>query len=503
MNRIKIDPERVISDIDRNIFGGYLELGAKEIDIYAGVYAPDSPLADKDGLRSDVRTALDGLKHTNVRFPGGNFASAYRWRDGIGSAAERIAHHDPVWNSIISNEFGTDEFIRFCRKLKTEPYFCANCGDGDMREAADWVEYCNGNGNSALAKLRRKHGYHEPHNVKLWGIGNEVDGPWQVGYKTPQEYARAFTEFAKVMKWTDPTIKLVASAACFWGHVPLAPRFMQQEPQWVERAQLILEQGGNMVDFMAIHQYNQTHENDTFENFMAFGADFNERLFAYEGLIKSVCLERGIKHQVAIAVDEWGTLRLPERFERVHNHEDALATAQNMNAFIRHAGTVRLANFTSMVTAIGINNSTRPNGKVLLQTVYFPFELYRRTCGQIALDVFWDGDTFSGTYKNQEYKGIRTLDVAATLDDSGKRLMVYVINQSQQDALETAVSMTQGEFAGVVGVSVINGPDIKSENTDAQPNQVGIQKTSFNVSGKSFNYVFEPHSITALECAVK
>jgi alpha-N-arabinofuranosidase len=503
MNQIKIDLERISGDIDRNIFGGYLELGAKEIDIYAGIYSPDSPLADKEGLRSDVRQALESMHFSNMRFPGGNFASGYRWRDAVGPVQKRTAKHDIVWGSVVSNEFGTDEFINLCRKLKVQPYICVNCGDGDMREAADWVEYCNGKNNSDLVRFRQANGFQEPHKVRYWGIGNEVDGPWQIGYKTPQEYARAFTEFGKVMKWTDPDIKLVASAICFWGHVPLRPRFMDEAPQWVERAQLILEQGGNLVDYMAIHQYNQTHESDTFENFMAFGEDFNTRLTAYEGLIRAVSLERGIKHNIGIAVDEWGVLRLPERIDRVNNLEDALNAAQNLNAFIRHCHSVRMANFTSMVLAIGISNSIRPDAPVLLQTVYYPFELYSRTCGQQALDVYWHGDTYTGTYKNREYKGIRTLDVAATLDEQHKQMVVYVVNQSKNEAMETSISLTTGEFSGSIQVSVINGPDLKSENTDAKPNQVGINKTMHTLKGKSFNYTFEPHSITALFCAVK
>ena len=143
---------------------------------------------------------------------------------------------------MVSNQFGTDEFMQFCRKMHIEPYFCANCGDGDMREAADWVEYCNGTGDSALVKLRRKHGFDAPHKVKYWGIGNEVDGPWQIGYKTPQEYARALTEFSKVMKWVDPTIKLVAAAVSIWEDYPF-PDFTGIKTEWVERTQLITGTG--------------------------------------------------------------------------------------------------------------------------------------------------------------------------------------------------------------------------------------------------------------------
>ncbi len=197
MNHIRIDLERTLGDIDRHIFGGYLEHLRQSV--YGGIYDPDSPLADEDGLRSDLRAALQRLNFSDIRYPGGNFVSGYRWRDGVGPQSERPGRHDLAWDAIESNQFGTNEFIQLCRKLNTEPYFSVNCGDGDMREARDWVEYCNGTADTALVKLRREHGFGKPHKVKYWGIGNEVDSPVQIGSKTPQEYARAATEFGKVM----------------------------------------------------------------------------------------------------------------------------------------------------------------------------------------------------------------------------------------------------------------------------------------------------------------
>ena len=220
MNHIKIDPERILSDIDRNVFGGQLEN-----KVYGGIYYPDAPLADKDGLRSDIRAALERMNLSNIR-SGGNFFSGYHWRDGVGPRQERPARHDLAWNRTISNHFGTNEFIQFCRKLNVEPYLCTNCGDGDMREAADWVEYCNGTGDTALVKLRREHGFAAPHKVKYWGVGNEVDSPGQIGTKTPQEYARTYTEYSKVMKRVDPDIKLIASAVCSWEDNPLGSQFL-------------------------------------------------------------------------------------------------------------------------------------------------------------------------------------------------------------------------------------------------------------------------------------
>ena len=525
MNQINIDLERVLSDIDRNVFGGYMELGSRDTR-FEYLDIGDSPGADKSVLRNDVRNALERVKLANMRFPGGNFASGYRWMDGVGPRQERPTRHDIAQYSIVANQYGTNEFILLCRAMNIAPYLCVNCGDGDMREAADWVEYCNGTGDTALVKLRQKHGFDEPHKVKYWGIGNEVDNVNQVGHKTPEEYARAYTEFSKVMKRVDPEIKLVASSVCVWENFTLGA----SKSEWVERAQLMLEQAGDRIDYMAIHNYTDTYDDDPFETYMAFAMDYNERLSAYDGLIRAVSLERGIKHHIGIAVDEWGVshkpsvLRnsipinitvdewgnqhLPEssrnvrlREKRVIGLQDALVTGLYLNAFIRHASSVRMANFTPMPTMLGMN--FRPGAPLVLPTIFYPFELYSRTCERLALDVSWKGDTFSGTYKGRAYTGIRTLDVAATLDTINKRLVVYVINQDKEKSQETTISLASGEFTGNVQVSVINGPDIQAENTEDKPNQVVTRDASAKVSGKSFTYTLEPHSVTALICTVK
>ena len=402
-----------------------------------------------------------------------------------------------------------------------------------MREAADWVEYCNGTGDTALVKLRREHGFVKPHNVKYWGIGNEVDSAAQIGYKTPEEYASAITEYSKVMKRTDPDIKLIASAVCSWEDFPLSPPDLHQKTEWVERTRLMLEQAGDQIDYMAVHRYAHPTADDPYETLMAFAEDFNERLSAYEGLVHAISLERGIKHIISITVDEWGVMRVPSEIRtndlvslardewgslrppaehkevRHHGHkvknnlEDALVIAMYLNAFIRHAHSVRMANFTPMPTFIGMTNQSRPDDPVLLPSIFYPFEVYNRTCGQLALDVFWSGDTFSGTYKNRKYTGIRTLDVAATLDESHQQLVVYVVNQSKNESHgNRRYHLTDGEFTGKVQASTINGPDVKAENTVEKPHQIGVQAAPPKASGKSFTFSFEPHSVTTLICPV-
>jgi alpha-N-arabinofuranosidase len=485
MNRIKINPERVIGKIDRNIFGGFAEhLGRC---IYSGIYEPGSPFADKQGFRKDVLNALKRLDMPVIRYPGGNFASGYRWRDGVGPVSERPAKTDLAWNDIETNHFGTNEFVEFCHKLQTEPYLVVNCGDGDMREARDWVEYCNGTKASALVNLRHKHGFHEPHNVKYWGIGNEVDGHWQIGYKTPEEYARAFTEFGKVMKLVDPEIKLVASGVSDW------------KGALVERTRLLLEQAGYLIDYLSLHWYIGNAAND-FESYMAVSELLEDRLSAYEGLVRAVTFERQIKRPIYIAVDEWNVWYRtfpPETYEQmkleeIYNLEDALVTAIQLNSFIRHANMVKIANLAQIINVIA-PIFTRPDG-IVLQTIFYPFELYSRTCGNKALDLWWEGDTFSGG----GYMGVRKLDVTATLDEQKKQLVLYVVNRDLKQPMETEISLANGVFKGVATIHVVNGPDIKAENTIKSPNEVHTKENQMAVRGSVVIHSFEPHSVTVL-----
>ena len=390
MDRVSIDLERRIGDIDRNVFGGFVEhLGRC---VHGGIYEPGSPRSGPDGLRTDVLEAARRLRYSNIRYPGGNYVSAYRWRDGVGPVEERPGRYDPAWDSVEPNTFGTNEFIGFCRKLGAEPYLVVNCGDGEMREARDWVEYCNGNQPTALAKLRASHGFPEPHRVKYWGIGNEVDGAWQVGFKTPLEYARAYTEFAKVMRWADPSIKLLASAVSYWEGDP------------VERIQLLLEQSAEFIDYLSVHWYVGNPGGDL-PAYLAVSELIEDRLAVVEGLSRSLLLQRTPRAPIPIAVDEWNVWykatpdpRDPafNGLEEVYDLADALVVAMHFNAFFRHARTVRMANLAQLVNVIAPMVTTMDD--LLLQSTYYPFELYARTAGPIALDALWSSDTYSARH---------------------------------------------------------------------------------------------------------
>jgi alpha-N-arabinofuranosidase len=351
-----------------------------------------------------------------------------------------------------------------------------------MREARDWVEYCNGTGDTALVQMRRRNGYEAPHNVTYWGIGNEVDGPWQMGMKTPSEYARAFTEYGKLMKMVDPSIKLVASWTSGWFD------------DWVERGQLLLEQAANLVDYMAIHWYVGNREDD-FGRYMGLSELFEERLTAAEGLIAAMRNCRKIAKPIPLAVDEWNVwyrTGAREGLEEVYNLEDALLVAMQMNAFIRHAHSVKMANLAQVVNVIA-PILTRPDGLVL-QSIYYPFEIYSQNAGATALDVSWSGDTFQAG----DRPALRVLDVSATLDEVGKHVALFVVNRSPDAAAETRIVLQEGEFAGVGAAHVVNGSGPKATNTFDAPDEVITRSAALAAQGRELVYTFEPHSVTAL-----
>jgi alpha-N-arabinofuranosidase len=490
MNRIKIDLDRTLGTIDRNVFGGFAEhLGRS---IYGGIYEPGSPLSDEDGLRSDVLDALRRLRLGNVRYPGGNFVSGYRWRDGVGPVEERPRRAELAWGAIEPNTFGTNEFVAFCRRLGTEPYLVVNCGDGDMREARDWLEYCNGTTDTELVRLRAAHGYPEPHGIRYWGIGNEVDGSWQIGNKTAAEYARAYHEFAKVMRWTDPSIRLIASATSDW------------EGDIVERVQQLVEEAGDLIDYMSIHWYVGDRDGDS-AAYLATSEMIEARLAAYEGLVRGQTLGRKVRGRppIPLAVDEWNvwyratggpTDDSPHPLEEVYDLQDALVVAMHLNAFIRHAATVRMANLAQLVNVIA-PIVTSPTGLVL-QTIFHPFELFSRTVGTVALDAWWDGDTFTGG----AYAGVRTLDVSASLEPDRRRLTVHIVNRDIGEPQETAIELAGGSLGGSVTVTTVSGASLSDTNTFARPDAVGTTEQTLEIrpSG-SFRYAVPPRSVLALQ----
>ncbi|MGQ9631328.1 MAG: alpha-N-arabinofuranosidase [bacterium] len=491
MARIKIDPERRVGGIDRNIYGNFIEhLGRC---IYGGIYEEGSHLSDERGFRRDVVEAVRALKVPVLRWPGGNFVSGYHWQDGIGPKDARPRRLDLAWNTVETNRFGTDEFVEYCREVEAEPYICVNLGNGTAEEASNWVDYCNGARNTHYADLRRKNGREEPYGVKYWGLGNEIYGHWQIGHKDAVDYAKEALEFAKVMRWTDPTISLIAVGE-------------GRDPEWNLE---VVRRLARHIDYLSLHLYVG---NDDYYDTVASAAVAEREIELMGSAIEMAKFEAGVDRPIKIAFDEWnvwyresGNAYSPETYNRLeerYNLRDALVVATFLNAFQRHCRTVTMANMAQLVNVIA-PIFTSPQG-LFLQTIYFPLKLYAEHCGEVALDVLVESDVFS-TVDAKITKGrpnrlrdVPYLDVAASIDDKSRKLSLAVVNRHRDEGMETLVEIA-GAPREEADVYEINGRSVDVENSFNEPENVKIQSRRISEVKSRFTYAFPPHSVTLLK----
>jgi alpha-L-arabinofuranosidase len=492
MARIKIDLDRRLGKVDRRIFGNFIEhLGRC---IYGGIYDEGSPLSDRHGFRTDVLRAAQALNIPVLRWPGGNFVSGYHWTDGIGPRDQRPRRMELAWGAEESNRFGTDEFLAYCEVMGTEPYICVNMGSGTFDEAQAWVEYCNGTGNTYWANLRRANGHPEPYAVKLWGLGNEMYGAWQIGALDAEGYVKKARQFASVMKLTDPTIDLVSCGESGVG-------------DW---DRIVIEGLGKMVRYHSIHIYTGSPD---FERnvFMAHQAERALRVCA--AYVERVRYEQRISHPIGIAYDEWnvwyrtrGAAGRAAGLEERYDLSDALAVATFLNIFIRMCRWVEIANLAQMVNVIA-PIFARPDG-LFLQTIYHPLRLYAEHMQPVALDAYVEAPTrplpaWSGAPSDERPYDVSTLgpfsllDVSATCDPDSGEVCIGVVNRSRSEALPTTISLDR-PAAGRVHWFVVNGPDVASQNSFEQPDAVSVREGSLDARGAVLEYTFEPHSVTLL-----
>src|ERR1700704_1879760 len=271
--RVKIDTERTIADIDPKIYGNFIEHLGRCID--GGIFEEKSPLSDSNGFRKDVLAAVKQLNVTQLRWPGGNFSSNYNWRDGLGPRDQRPPRLEMAWGTVESNRFGTHEFLQYAEMLQTEAYICANLGTGTWTEAQQWVEDCNSSEDTAMTRLRKQNGRETPWKVTHWGLGNEMDGPWQMGHRSAEDYGKFALEAAKLMKWTDPKLKLIAAGASNFG----------PGVDWIAWNRTVLEYLKRHADYLAIHMYVGNQNNDYYE-FLTSSILLGDRIKTAEGIIR-------------------------------------------------------------------------------------------------------------------------------------------------------------------------------------------------------------------------
>ncbi len=477
-----------IGRVDPRIFGGFLEHMGRAV--YQGVYDPESARADADGFRIDVLNALRRLQLTALRYPGGNFASGYHWLDGVGPRAQRPTVRELAWQSLEPNRVGTDEFMRLCRKMNWTPMLTVNLGTGTPEEARNWVEYCNAPSGSKYADMRAANGHSEPHAVKLWCLGNEMDGPWQLGHVPADQYAIRAQQAAKMMKDVDKTIELVACGSCTIN----LPTYMEWDRQ-------VLEYVGDYADYISLHRYVGNRDDDT-PNYLAITHSIDRQIEEMDAVCRFAQAKRRSVKRAYLCFDEWNVWYknmqkdgegkfAPHLIEEIYNLEDALVVAGFFNSFIRHADVLKIANIAQIVNVIA-PLQTRGDD-LLLQTIFYPFEMFTKRREGIALRPSVVGPT----YESKTYGRVNYVDASAIVNSD--TLHVFVMNRSLNHVAPLRVTVADRTIGALENAELLTGADPKAANTFEQPHT--IQAQLFNdiriVSGEA-RVELPPLSVAAM-----
>jgi alpha-L-arabinofuranosidase len=443
-----------IAPVDPRIFGGFLEHMGRAV--YEGVYDPNSSHADAEGCRSDVLNALRRLDMTTMRYPGGNFASGYHWQDGVGPLDKRPTVLELAWQSIETNQFGTDEYIHLCRKMGWTPMLSVNLGTGTPEEARNWVEYCNCPAGTRYADTRVINGNEEPHAVKLWCLGNEMDGPWQLGHVPAEQYAIRAQQAGKMMRDTDPTLELVACGSSGIG----TKTYMDWDRQ-------VLEHLGDLADYISMHRYVGNPNNDT-PDYLAVTSSIDRQIEEMDSACRFVQAQRRSKKRTYLCFDEWNMWYkdcegdgkgkvAPHLLEEVYNLEDALVVAGFLHSFVRHADAVKIANLAQIVNVIAPILTHEDN--MLIQSIFYPFEMFSKRRKGVALQLSVDGPSYEGATNGR----VHYVDASAILDESN--LHVFVTNRSVDEVADVCVSLADVSIVSCQSAEVLSGPDAKAVNT--------------------------------------
>jgi alpha-N-arabinofuranosidase len=499
--RIVIDPAFRVGSIDRRLFGSFVEhLGRC---VYDGIYEPGHPAADADGFRIDVLELVRELGVSTVRYPGGNFVSGYRWEDGIGPRDQRPTRLDLAWHSTETNEVGVHEFITWARAAGVEPMMALNLGTRGVLEAIDLLEYCNVPSGSTLADQRIANGATDPFGITMWCLGNEMDGPWQLGHRSAEDYGKIASQTAKGMRQLDPSVELVACGS--------SNRRMPTFGSWEHT---VLQHTYADVDFISCHAYYEEKEGDL-DSFLASGVDMDRFIESVVATADAVGAGLKTDKKINISFDEWNvwynvrdkeknTIRgldnwpkAPRILEDVYSVTDAVVVGNLLISLLRHADRVRAASLAQLVNVIA-PIMTEPGGPAWRQTTFYPFaETARRAVGS-SLRLTLDSDT----HQTDAYGEVTTIDVAGSHDPDTGRTSVFLINRDHGGSSTIEVDLTALPDATVQDAVLIADEDRHAANTLDQQDRVTLAPlTSYTQDGRRLTVELPPLSWAALTLA--
>lgn len=468
-----LDKDYQIARIDPRIYGSFIEhLGRA---VYGGIYEPDHPQADEQGFRRDVLKLVRELGVPVVRYPGGNFVSGFNWEDSVGPKDRRPKRLDLAWFTTETNEVGLHEFAEWCKKAGTSPMYAVNLGTRGVDAARNVVEYANHPGGTYWSDMRRANGQSDPFGIKLWCLGNEMDGPWQMGHKTATEYGRIADEAGKVMKWVDPSIELVACGS--------SSSEMKTFGEWELK---MLEECYDTVDYVSLHRYYGNPTNDT-PGFLARTMDLEDFIKTVVCICDTVKGKKHSKKTVNLSFDEWNVWyhsnqqdqevwkrdrwgRALPILEDIYNFEDALLAGSILISFLRNADRVKIACLAQLVNVIA-PIMTRNGGGAWAQTIYWPF-LHASKYGRgTALRALVD----TPKYDCADYEGVPVIDATATMDDEGGVSLFCVNRDMEEDVLLEVDLRAFGDMKVDEHILLIHD-DVKAVNTEENPNNVAPVK---------------------------
>ncbi len=480
--------------IDERIFGSFIEhLGRA---VYGGIYEPDHPLADADGFRTDVIEKIQRLNVPVVRYPGGNFVSGYNWEDGVGPVELRPKKLELAWGVTEPNLFGTNEFVKWCKKANTSPMMAVNLGLRGPEEARNLVEYCNHKSGSYWSDLRRSHGYEEPHNIKLWCLGNEMDGDWQIGHKTAYEYGRTASEAAKVMKWTDNSIETVLCGS--------ASRDMATFGEWEATT---LDLAYDKVDYLSLHIYFGNRDNDT-PSFLAKNLKMDEFIHSVICICDYIKAKKRSKHNINLSFDEWNVWyhsngapyekwsMAPHQLEDIYNFEDALLVGLLLMTLLKHADRVKIACLAQLVNVIA-PIMTENGGGSWEQTIFYPF-MHLSNYGR---GYTLDSRVISPKHDTKEFTDVPDVESIATISEDKESLTIFAVNRNMEEDILFDVSLLDFEGFRVLEHIEMSGYDIKAENSITAQNVKPFKAEKPVLDDKNLKVQLKPLSWNVIRLA--
>jgi len=471
MVKVFVDRNLSISEIDRRIFGSFTEHMGR--CIYGGIYEPGSPFADEDGFRQDVIKLVKELGITIVRYPGGNFLSGYDWRDGVGPKENRPQRLDLAWHSLETNQFGLDEFMKWTEKSDVQPMMAVNVGSAGLKEALELLEYTNVDAESKWAQYRVKNGRQNPYDIKVWCLGNEMDGPWQLGHMNATNYARVAGDIARGMRQMGEDLELVICGS--------SNRAMPTFGQWEET---VLEDAYDLIDHISLHTYYEDHGD--LQSFLAIAVDLDYFINEVCDIADAVKAKRRSDKTITLSLDEWNVWRLseysalprpknweiaPKLIEDEYNVADALVVGNLLISILRRSDRVKMACLAQLVNVIAPIR-TEPDKAAWRQTTFFPFAYTAKYGRGTTLSTRIEANKI----ETKKFGAVDSVDAITTYDASTNQLAIFLINRSLNEIQATSIELAGFRVKEVLDQITLDEKDLSKTNNYENSEAVAPRK---------------------------